>query len=54
MGARLEGWATRAVPATAPPVDRVLRVVDQTADHDDFARSVERDLAALPTVDDHD
>lgn len=31
-----------------------LHVVEQTADHDDFARSVERDLAALPTVDDHD
>ena len=31
-----------------------LRVVEQTPDHDDFARSVERDLAALPTVDDHD
>jgi hypothetical protein len=31
-----------------------LRVVDQAPDHDDFARSVERDLAALPTVDDHD
>jgi hypothetical protein len=31
-----------------------LRVVDQVPDHDDFARSVERDLAALPTVDDHD
>ena len=31
-----------------------LHVVEQTPDHDDFARSVERDLAALPTVDDHD
>jgi hypothetical protein len=31
-----------------------LRIVEQTPDHDDFARSVERDLAALPTVDDHD
>jgi hypothetical protein len=31
-----------------------LRVVEQAPDHDDFARSVERDLAALPTVDDHD
>ena len=31
-----------------------LRVVDQAPDHDDFARSVERDLAALPTIDDHD
>jgi hypothetical protein len=31
-----------------------LRVVEQTPDDDDFARSVERDLAALPTIDDHD
>jgi hypothetical protein len=31
-----------------------LRVVEQTPDHDEFARSVERDLAALPTIDDHD
>ena len=31
-----------------------LRVVEQAPDHDDFERSVERDLAALPTVDDHD
>jgi len=31
-----------------------LRVVEPSPDHDDFARSVERDLAALPTIDDHD
>jgi len=31
-----------------------LRVVEQTPDHDDFERSVQRDLAALPTIDDHD
>ena len=31
-----------------------LHVVEQTPDHDDFARSVERDLAALPTIDDKD
>ena len=30
-----------------------LRVVEPS-DHEDFARSVERDLAALPTIDDHD
>ena len=30
-----------------------LRVVDEEPD-DDFARSVERDLAALPTIDEHD
>ena len=30
-----------------------LRVVDDGTD-DDFARSVERDLAALPTIDEHD
>lgn len=30
-----------------------LRVVDEGPD-DDFARSVERDLAALPTIDEHD
>jgi hypothetical protein len=29
-----------------------LRVVDDP--DDDFARSVERDLAALPTIDEHD
>jgi hypothetical protein len=29
-----------------------LRVVE--TDPDEFARSVERDLAALPTIDDHD
>jgi hypothetical protein len=32
-----------------------LRVVPDDADEsDDFARSVERDLAALPTIDEHD
>ena len=30
-----------------------LRVVDAEPD-DDFARSVERDLAALPTIDEHE
>ena len=30
-----------------------LRVVDAEHD-DDFARSVERDLAALPTIDEHE
>ena len=30
-----------------------LRVVDNHPD-DDFARSVERDLAALPTIDEHE
>jgi hypothetical protein len=30
-----------------------LRVVDSEPD-DDFARSVERDLAALPTIDEHE
>ena len=30
-----------------------LRVVDTETD-DDFARSVERDLAALPTIDEHE
>ena len=30
-----------------------LRVVDTESD-DDFARSVERDLAALPTIDEHE
>jgi hypothetical protein len=30
-----------------------LHVVDEHVD-DDFARSVERDLAALPTIDEHD
>jgi hypothetical protein len=31
-----------------------LRVVQTDADEDDFARSVERDLAALPTIDEHE
>jgi len=31
-----------------------LRVVDDEGPDDDFARSVERDLAALPTIDEHD
>ena len=32
-----------------------LRLVDKHPDHDDdFARSVERDLAALPTIDEHE
>lgn len=32
-----------------------LRVVpDETNESDDFAKSVERDLAALPTIDEHD
>jgi hypothetical protein len=33
-----------------------LRVVENAVhdDDDDFARSVERDLAALPTIDEHD
>lgn len=32
-----------------------LRVVqDETDETDDFAKSVERDLAALPTIDEHD
>ncbi len=31
-----------------------LRVISEEPDHDDFARSVERDLAALPTIDEHD
>jgi hypothetical protein len=30
-----------------------LRVIDTEPD-DDFARSVERDLAALPTIDEHE
>jgi uncharacterized membrane protein YcjF (UPF0283 family) len=31
-----------------------LRVVENDPDDDDFARSVERDLAALPTIDEHE
>jgi hypothetical protein len=31
-----------------------LHVVEQKPDHDEFQRSVERDLAALPTIEDHD
>ncbi|MGH3025722.1 MAG: hypothetical protein ACRDLR_04680 [Gaiellaceae bacterium] len=31
-----------------------LRVVSDEDDPDDFARSVERDLAALPTIDERD
>ena len=33
---------------------RHLRVVLDEDDPDDFARSVERDLAQLPTIDEHD
>ena len=31
-----------------------LRVVSPDPDDDDFARSVERDLASLPTIDEHE
>jgi hypothetical protein len=31
-----------------------LQVVKEDGDHEDFARSVERDLAALPTIDEHE
>jgi hypothetical protein len=31
-----------------------LRLVAKHPDDDDFARSVERDLAALPTIDEHE
>ena len=31
-----------------------LHVVEQPTDHDDYKLSVERDLAALPTIDDKD
>jgi len=31
-----------------------LRVVENDDESDEFARSVERDLANLPTIDDHD
>jgi hypothetical protein len=31
-----------------------LRVVDEDDESDEFARSVERDLANLPTIDDRD
>ena len=31
-----------------------LRVVEPSSDTEEFARSVERDLAALPTIDEHD
>ena len=33
---------------------RNLRVVGSASDSDDFARAVERDLAALPTIDEKD
>jgi hypothetical protein len=36
------------------PRARHLRVVEDDDDPDDFARSVERDLAQLPTIDEHD
>ena len=31
-----------------------LRVVQSDRDDDDFVRAVERDLAALPTIDEHE
>jgi hypothetical protein len=36
------------------PRARHLRVVEDDDDPGDFARSVERDLAQLPTIDEHD
>jgi hypothetical protein len=33
---------------------RVIAPPGEADDDDDFARSVERDLAALPTIDEHD
>jgi hypothetical protein len=50
---RVSGLAdTRRVRDRARRKSR-LRVVDEQVD-DDFARSVERDLASLPTTDEHD
>ncbi len=37
-----------------PPRRTHLRVVDDDDESDEFARSVERDLANLPTIDDPD
>ena len=42
----------KRVSARASAEKANLRVV--TSDHEEFARSVERDLAALPTIDEQD
>jgi hypothetical protein len=51
FGARLSGEARRRRQREKRKAS--LRVV-QTTDADDFAASVERDLASLPTIEDRD
>jgi hypothetical protein len=41
-------------PRRRPTRRRHLQVVDDDDESDDFARSVERDLANLPTIDERD
>jgi len=52
---RLAGFAEARAKRDRARRKSRLRVVDAPdADHEDFARSVERDLAALPTIDEHE
>ena len=52
---RLAGFAEARAKRDRARRKSKLRVVEEDgADHDDFARSVERDLAALPTIDEHE
>jgi hypothetical protein len=52
---RLAGFAAARSKRDRARRKSRLRVVDENGgDHDDFARSVERDLASLPTIDEHE
>jgi len=52
---RIAGFAeARAKRDRARRKSRLRVVDDDRTDHEDFARSVERDLAALPTIDEHE
>jgi hypothetical protein len=47
------GFEGRRTRERARRKDR-LRLLSSDRDDDDFVRAVERDLAALPTIDDHE
>jgi len=52
---RLAGFAeARAKRDRARRKSRLRVVQEDAGDHEDFARSVERDLASLPTIDEHE
>ena len=46
------GWAKRPARTSRRRSKANLRVV--SSDHEEFAKSVERDLASLPTIDEQD